>query len=77
MNLLEAASALDLSETSVRRRIRSGKLRAYRDGGRVIIEPADLERYKRECRLCITPPEPRASRPLFKYFPKFRGEADA
>lgn len=48
MNLLaigirEAATALGLSHWTLRQWIRKGRLRAVRLGGRVLIEPSELE----------------------------------
>jgi excisionase family DNA binding protein len=45
---LEAAATFAaVSERSVRRAVRSGRLRAYRIGRRLVFDPADLERWVR------------------------------
>lgn len=54
MHVKEAADAIDVSPTTIRRAIATGELRALRVGsnGRYRIRPADLEAY-------LTPAEPR------------------
>lgn len=42
LNYREAASVVGLSERTVRRRVATGDLPAYRSGRRVLIDPADL-----------------------------------
>jgi len=59
MNTLKAAVALGLSRATIMRRIALGKLRARRDGRRIVIEESEIERYKRqECQPMGLPPVP-------------------
>lgn len=48
MTAEEAARRLGLSSRTVRRRIDCGKLRAVRDGGRIIVREEELAAYQRE-----------------------------
>lgn len=50
MTLIEAASALGLSPTTLRIQIRNGKLRAKKVGRDWAVTPKEVERYRRESR---------------------------
>ena len=71
MNLQQAAQLLDIHQRTVRRRLLVGKLRARRDGKRWIIEPEEIERYKRE--ECRHYGPPVAAPAQFKCFPQLNG----
>jgi len=43
--LPEVAAVLRLNVKSVRRRIKSGKLKSVKEGGRVLVRESDLEQY--------------------------------
>lgn len=43
--LPEVAEILRLDVKSVRRRIRSGKLKSFKEGGRVLVRESDLQEY--------------------------------
>lgn len=45
LNVQEVAVALRVSVETVRRRISSGKLKSFKEGGRVLVREADLEDY--------------------------------
>ncbi len=47
LNLKQVSEVLKISETTVRRRVSSGKLRSFKEGGRVLVLEADLEDYLR------------------------------
>jgi excisionase family DNA binding protein len=45
LNVQEVADELRLSVETVRRRIKAGKLRSFKEGGRVLVREADLDDY--------------------------------
>ena len=55
-NLQEAAERLTVSESTVRRLINQGKLRAYKVGAQLRIADEDLTAYLRSCLIPLPPP---------------------
>ena len=45
LTMVEVAEYLKASVKTVRRRIASGKLKAFKDGGRLLVLASDLEEY--------------------------------
>lgn len=53
----EVAALLGLHVSTVDRRRKTGELRAYRDGGKVLLQRADVEAYRDACGRRDTPPD--------------------
>jgi excisionase family DNA binding protein len=51
----QAADRLGVSHSTVRREIADGRLLAWRVRGRIVVDEADVERYRREAQVAPAP----------------------